>query len=149
MLKLTAILPSYFATHFCHVLVSPAINFPSPSLPSAAASGTASSEHPTEDSSSPTAVRTNSSHRKHSSFSSTTSESSIFDTASEDEDHVQQRTPPSTDDELKPASKTETLPFLPFYSSPSDDTMMGGAAGLALLPISTYSQTTSFQLAFQ
>lgn len=144
-----AILPSYFTTHFCHVLISPAINFPSPTLPTVTNPSSTSSDHFTQASSSPSATRTGRGHRKHSSFSSATSESSIFDSVSDDERSVQQRTPPSTDDELKPSEKIQSISSIPYISSPSDDTMVGGDAGLALLPISTLSQTTCFQLAFQ
>lgn len=86
--------------------------------------------------------------RKRTSYSSETSDSSIFDNFS-DEDFVQERTPPSTDDEAKPNEKASQNEYLPFYSSPSDDTIVGGAAGLALLPMAPLAQATDFQLAFQ
>ncbi|THH06400.1 hypothetical protein EW145_g4116 [Phellinidium pouzarii] len=146
------ILPSYFATYFRHVLCSPVINFPTPTLPTVPTYSIASSGRFVSSSSLASAARSLRARRQQPSYSSTTSESSGFDNMSDDDEEqlIQQRTPPSTDDELVPPNKFDSsINVWPYYSSPSDDTTTGDASELGLLPIASLSEATCFSLAFQ
>ncbi|KAI5121295.1 hypothetical protein M0805_003764 [Coniferiporia weirii] len=148
----TSILPSYFATYFRHVLCSPVINFPTPTLPTVPTYNIASSGRFISTPSLASAARNLRTHRQQPSYSSTASESSTFDNLSDEDDEqpAQQRTPPSTDDESRSLDKCDpSINIQPYYSSPSDDTTTGDASELALLPISSLSEATCFSLAFQ
>ncbi|EJD03821.1 S-adenosyl-L-methionine-dependent methyltransferase [Fomitiporia mediterranea MF3/22] len=146
----TSILPSYFATYFRQVQCSPAIKFPTPTLPNVPTYNIASSGRFSSPPTLASAARSLRAHRKQESYSSTDSSASNSKNLSDDEDDeelFQQRTPPSTDDELRPLSKEDGTPCVtPYYSTHASTC---DAAELGLLPLSALSDVTCFSLAFQ
>ncbi|KAL5495125.1 hypothetical protein ACEPAI_587 [Sanghuangporus weigelae] len=144
----TSILPSYFATYFRHVQCSPAINFPTPTLPTVPTYNIASSGRFSSPPTLSSTVRNLRVHRKQESHSSTDSSASNRYSDDDDDDALlQQRTPPSTDDEQRPSLESgRSSGVLPYYSS---HTATSDAGDVSILPLSTLSETTCFSLAFQ
>lgn len=61
-------------------------------------------------------------------------------------ENLNQRTPPSTDEELEPlCGHAQALPLLPFYLQPTSPTL----SELALLPLSSLESVTYFEMALQ
>lgn len=65
---------------------------------------------------------------------------------------MQQRTPPTSDDESRFSRLRDQAQVIrPYFASPADDTSAGSSsnAGMSLLPLSSLTESTGFTLAFQ
>ncbi|KLO15043.1 S-adenosyl-L-methionine-dependent methyltransferase [Schizopora paradoxa] len=145
----TAILPSYFSTYFRQVLCSPVINFPMPPLPPVPTFNIATSRR-FSDASQPDLPRAPAIRgpRKESTCSTTSQFSNISFDGETDDNAMQQRTPPTSDDEASCHEKQpKSAPLvLPYYTS-RDGSTKGEAA--QLLPLASLSQSSQFMLALQ
>ncbi len=150
ILYFAAIIPSYFSTYFRQVLCSPVINFPMPPLPSVPTFNIATSRRFSDASPSdlPRAPAGRGP-RKESTCSTTSQFSTISFEGEADENAIQQRTPPTSDDEAPSSEKApKSAPLvMPYYTSRSDGSTRGEAS--QLLPLSSLSQSSQFMLALQ
>lgn len=138
----TAIIPSYFATHFRQVTCSPKICFPAPIIPMMKfESNTPLRQLPSIPLLRGCGYRPLS-HVQNDSDSDT---SSVSDEETDNE-KLLHRTPPSTDEELEPlCGETQLSPLLPYYFQAT--TL--APAQLGLLPLSSLESVTYFEMALQ